>query len=386
VTISDALNGRAPGVLAGTPYAIVIEADGFLGASLSHYDFGSTLGETFTRRTSDTWTFARGNRWPGATREFLVYYNPNTTAAAVTLTAYKADGTVFTQTHVVEGHRRGGWNFNATAGLGIGEFSFVVTSEALNPGDVHTGIVAALSHYDLDKNSGYSILGDPDGGALAGVLPGITNGPSDFTRVTIFNPGDTAATITINGRYTNSNLPDLVRVITLAPRARLTLDGTQLGMVSNQTMGMRWSASQQLSVLSTTRRAGDADATVSGSEAARAWYFGDGFLNRTHAGRLYFEDLYFYNPHNESISVTLNFFNSYGEITSSVVTVNARDFGRVALHDLQAAMPRVFNWFGIEAIADLPFVASMTHYDLVLGGGWGSAGAPLGITTPLYRI
>jgi hypothetical protein len=386
ITVSDALDGRAPGVLAGTPYAIVIEADGFLGASLSHYDFGSTLGEAFTRRTSDTWTFARGNRWPGAVREFLLYYNPNPTPAAVTLTAYKADGTVFTQTHVVEAHRRGGWNFNATAGLGIGEFSFVITSESLNPGDAHRGIVAALSHYDLDRGNGYSILGEPDAGALAGVLPGITNGPSDFTRVTFFNPSATAATITITGRYTDTNLPDLVRVITLQPRTRITMDGTQLGMVANQTMGMRWNSSQNVSVLSTTRRAGDADATVSGTEAARAWYFGDAFLNRIHAGRLYFEDLFVYNPHNQAISVTLNFFNAYGESTSTVVSVAAGDFGKIALHDLQAAMPRVFNWFGIEAKSDLPFVASMTHYDLVLGGGWGSAGSPLGITTPIHRI
>jgi hypothetical protein len=394
LTLSDAMNGRAPGVLAATPYSIIIEADGFLGASLSHYDSygqggadrGGTLGESFTRRTSDTWTFARGNRWPGAVREFLLYYNPNPTPASVTLTAYKADGTVFTQTHIVEGLRRGGWNFNATPQLGIGEFSFVITSEALNPGDAHVGIVASLSHYDDDRSSGYAIFGDPNGGALAGVLPGIANGPNDFTRVTLFNPTDTSATVTLNGRYTNTNLPDLVRVITLAPRTRMTMDGLQLGMVANQTMGLRWTSSEPIAVLSTTRRAGDADATVSGTEAARAWYFGDGFINRIHAGRLYFEDLFIYNPHNQPIDVTLNFYNAYGEVTSTMVSVAAGDFGKIALHDLQAAMPRVFNWFGMEAMSDLPFVASMTHYDLVLGGGWGSAGSPMGLMTPISRI
>lgn len=386
ITISDALRGAAEGVLANTPYAIVIEADGFIGASLSHYDFGSTLGESFTRTTSDTWTFARGNRWPGSINEFLVYYNPNPTPAKVTLTAYKDDGTIVTQTHVVEGHRRGGWNFNQTEALGIGAFGFTITSEPVNELDEHTGIVAALSHYNLDTRSGYSVLGDPEGGSLAGVLPGITNGPSDFTRVTFFNPSETAATVSINGRYTDSNLPNLMTVITVGPRSFLTMNGAQIGMVANQTMGMRWSSNVDLTVLSSTARAGDADATVSGTNAANSWYFGDAFLNRVHAGRLYFEDLFFYNPNPTPLSVTLNFYNRQGEQTSMIVSIGAHDFAKVALHDLEVAMPRVFNNFGIEARADMPFLASMTHYDLVLGGGWGSAGAPLGRLTPVWRI
>lgn len=386
VTISDGDKGRAPGVLDRSPYAIVVEADGFIGANISHYDFGSTLGEAFTRRTSDTWTFASANRWPGSVREYALYYNPNPTPVLVHLTAYLADGTIVNQTHYIEGHRRGGWAFDKTTELGVGQFSFTLTSEPANPDDEHFGIVAALSHYNLDFQTGYALLGDPDGGARAGILPGISNGPNAFTTVTFFNPNPTSATLTVSGRYTNTNLPDLGRVFTIGPNSFLSMNGTQLGMVANQTMGMRWTSNVDLSVMSTTRRGGDADAAMAGTQAARTWVFGDAFLNRTHAGTLYFEDLFFYNPHNQDISVTLTFFNNLGEVNSTTINLTARDFGKVSLHELPAALPRVFNWFGIEAKSSMPFVASMTHYDLFLGGGWGTAGAPLGLMTEIWRI
>jgi hypothetical protein len=47
---------------------------------------------------------------------------------------------------------------------------------------------------------------------------------------------------------------------------------------------------------------------------------------------------------------------------------------------------KVFAYYSIIATAARPFVATMTHYDLVLAGGWGATGAPLGLTTPLSSI
>src|SRR6185503_11922248 len=105
-----------------------IESDGFLAANISHYDFHATLGEAFTGRTSTLWSFARGERTAGVSKEFVVFYNPNLTPADVTLTAYRSDGQVVSFTQTVGGERRGGWNINQLPAIGPGQFAFTVTS------------------------------------------------------------------------------------------------------------------------------------------------------------------------------------------------------------------------------------------------------------------
>ncbi|NRA58800.1 MAG: hypothetical protein HRU13_11865, partial [Phycisphaerales bacterium] len=47
---------------------------------------------------------------------------------------------------------------------------------------------------------------------------------------------------------------------------------------------------------------------------------------------------------------------------------------------------QMLNFFSIQLTSNLPLIASLTHYDLVLDGGWTNAGAPLGLTNPLDRI
>ena len=37
-------------------------------------------------------------------------------------------------------------------------------------------------------------------------------------------------------------------------------------------------------------------------------------------------------------------------------------------------------------VSATPFVASMTHYDLFLNGGWSALGAPIGLTNPLTAL
>jgi hypothetical protein len=46
----------------------------------------------------------------------------------------------------------------------------------------------------------------------------------------------------------------------------------------------------------------------------------------------------------------------------------------------------VFNYFSINAFAARPFAVTMTHYDLVLAGGWGTKGAPLGLTNQISSL
>lgn len=391
VTISDGTANPGSGVLFNVPYAIVLESDGFIAANISHYDFGNTLGEAFTGRTSTTWSFAQGERFPGQVADFLLYYNPNPTPAIVTLTAYQTDEngvvTTYTTSQVVQPFRRFGWNFNATPQLPLGKFSFVVTSAPENPGDTHIGIVAALSHNDLANSTGYAVLGDPDGGAMTGILPGVVSGNNIVPTLTVFNSSDTAATVNLVGRYINNAFPAITRSITLQPFESRALSADDLGLIAGQTVGFRYDANTTVTVLSAISQNGDADATQATTRGATAHYFGDAFINRLRAGTLYFENMYFYNPNVTDLPVTLRFIFNDGFESTHTFTVAAKDFAVVPLHLLQAAIGhKVFAYFSVSASAALPFVAQMNHYDLVLAGGWRATGAPLGLTTPLVTI
>lgn len=393
VTISDGPAGPAPGVQMGKPYAIVIESDGFLAANISHYDFNATLGEAFTSRTSTFWAFARAERLPGSVRDFLVFYNPNPTAVRVTLTAYRPDGTSVSLVQTVQGFRRGGWNFNATSALPLGQFAFTVSSEPVNPSDEHIGIVAALSHYDLANRTGYGHLGDPDGGATSGVVPGLLHTDSVKTSVTLFNPNAASAAVGLVSRYISSAVPDVTRSVTIPAFGFVTLSGVDLGLTPGQLAGLRYTSNRPLAVIGGTLSPGAVppdsatDATGANVVAASAWFFGDAFLNRRHAGTLYFETMYLYNPDVVTLPVTLRFIFSDGFVSSITVNVGSRSFTAVPLHETRAILDhRVFNFFSIEASASRPFAAKLNHYDLVLNGAWGTRGAPLGITTPLSLI
>ncbi|MFN0132363.1 MAG: hypothetical protein ACKVW3_07530 [Phycisphaerales bacterium] len=387
ITISNGPSGALPGVLLNRPYAIVVESDGFLAANISHYDFGNTLGEAFTGEPSTQWSFARGTKFPGSIQDFLVYYNPNPSAAVVTLTAYYPNGQSVAFSQTVQGNRRLGWNFNDTPMLQNGEFSFVVTSAPANPADEHIGIVAALSHYDLDTASGYAVLGDADGGATSGVIPGIQNQLGATTNITFFNNSNTATTIGLVGKYVSSGLPDLVRPISIGAFERLTFTPAELGLVADQAVGLRYDASTKITVLAETVQFNDSDATQGANRAGTSWFVGDAFINRNKAGTLYFETAFFYNPTTDPLNITLDFIYRQGTVTSHTFTVGAKDFQLINLHQLPAVLNSyVFNYFAVQATASAPFVMSMNHYDLVLQGGWSTKGAPLGLTEPITNI
>jgi hypothetical protein len=342
-TISDGTTNPPSGVVFNKPYTIIIESNGFLGANISHYDFGNTLGESFTSRTSSSWSFSEGQKLHGAVRDFVIYYNPNPTSVRVTLTAFLTDPNTHSVTttsiaQVVGGNRRSGWNIDDTSTLPVGTFAFTLTSAPVNSSDAHIGIVAALSHYDLATGSGYAVLGDPDGGATTGVIPGLVNGASASPQVTLFNPTNSVATVGIVGKYINSGLPDLIKNVTLQPGESKSMDRVALGLVSDQTVGLRYDSNVKVTVLAATIQSGDSDATQASTEAGTSFFFGDAFINRLRAGTLYFENMYFYNPDATALPVTLAFQFTDGATSSYTFSVGPKDFAAVALHTLPAIL------------------------------------------------
>ncbi|MFM9996550.1 MAG: hypothetical protein ACKVU4_12215 [Phycisphaerales bacterium] len=387
VTLSNGTANPLFGIVFNKPYAIVVESDGPLGASMSHYDFGTTIGESFTARASTFWAFPRGERFPGAVRDFLLVYNPNPTAAVVTLSAFRADGTTVTFQQTVGAFRRGGWAFNQLTTLPLGSFAFTVSSAPATTGQTHIGIVAALSHYDLVNDAGDAMLGDPDGGTTRGVIPGVTSGPNNFAQISIFNPGNTTANVVITGTYLSGSLPSFVRNIAVAARSAVTLTGTQLAFVDNQTLGLRFSSNVNVAFFARERQQTEGNATLGAAQAGTRFFFGDAFISTPQAGIRYFENLYFYNPDAAGVNVSVRLLFTNGDTSEVSVFVGADGFARLRLHQLPEILSRGGNqFFALDISAARPFVVAMDHYDLFLNGGWGATGAPLGLTNALSTI
>ncbi|MEO1008042.1 MAG: hypothetical protein AAFX79_05715 [Planctomycetota bacterium] len=386
VTIADR-GFIAPGVAADEPFSIVIESDGQLGATLSHYDLGGAIGEAFTPITSDEWTFGRLERNPGQVESFLVFYNPNPDAVIVTLSTVIGGETVeISQT--VEGNRRGGWELTSLGVLPVGVFGATITSEPADAtGAPGSDIVAALSHYNVATGEAFGVLGDPTGGSTLNVVPSFTSGSEVQGELVLYNPASTAAAVTIVADYITAPLPDVTTVHTIAPGGALVLDAGDLSLSADLAAGLSISSSLPISGVTLETQNGDANAIAIQNQAARTWFFGDAFINSELAGLSYFETLSFFNPTAESVNVDVRLFFNDGTTSGATVTVGSEGFSNLQLDSFSPILSRqLLNFFSIQVSASVPIVTSLTHYDLILTGGWTNAGAPLGLLNPLQDI
>lgn len=391
VTISNGSEGFAAGVRPGTPYALVIESDGPLGATMAHYDFDASLGDSFSGRTSDTWAFPRIERLPGSVLDFLLFYNPNNFDVDVTYTVYpQGGGAPIVLTQTVGALRRSGVNVNDTAEIPVGISAVTVTSRASSDADQSRfiGIVASLSHYDTSLGaSGYGYLGDPDGGSTRGAIPSITTSGQIASEITLYNPGASPATVNLTGVYTRAALPDLNRSVDIPPRSTVVLTGTDLGLISDQPAGIRFDSNVPIVAAVAEKQLGDANGTLIPSSAGTNYFFGDAFINPALAGQLYFETLNIFNPASVTATVTIRLLFTDSEFIDVNRTIGPRGFAEVRLHELPALIdPGALAFFSIRVSAPTPIVTTLTHYDLFLGGGWTTNGAPLGLTNLLSTI
>lgn len=391
VTLSDAENGVLAGVRADTPYSIVIESNIEIAATMAHYDFGTSIGDAFVDTTSDTWTFSRVERVPGSVFDFIVYYNPNNFDVSVTLTAYATGQNPVSLTQVVGANRRLGFNINDIPQFPTGVFGAVLTSQAVDTSNqsIYRGVVASLSHYNQTFGTGFAEMGDVGFGDIKGAINSLTNGSSVTGEMVFFNPGSAPAVVNLVGTYISTPaLPQVVRTLNLAPRQVLVLSGTQLNLVADQPIGFAFNSNVPISLLASETQLADANATSSPFEAGTGFVFGDAFINSAAAGQLYFETLNFHNPGATDSTVDIRLLFSNSDVVTVSVSIPARGFSSVKLHELpQIIQDRPgLNFFSIQTTSALPFTASLTHYDLYLGGGWTTSGATFGLTNPISRI
>lgn len=389
-TIVDTTLSSIPGLQKGVPYSIILESNLPLGATLAHYDFGGSVGDGFTDKVSASLSFPRVQRNPGEVLDFITLYNPNNFRVAVTLTAYASDGSTVNVNRVFEPNRRGGFAINDIPSLPNGVFSVVVTSRAESTADqaAFIGLAGSLSHYEIGGTRGaFAYMADPTGGSTAGAVTDITRGATVSSQVVFFNSSNSPATVNLNTQYIRGTLPAFDRSFQVPARSQVVLNGTDLSILPDQPVGLRYTSDQPISVVSFERQNGDANGTLATNQASTRSFIGDAFISVPQAGIQYFETLYFYNPSQlaTDINVKLLFFD--GTSTTFTTTVAARSFGEIKLDQRTEILSRGDNqWFGIDATAATPFIMNLVHYDLVLGGGWATGGVPFGLIQELSRI
>ncbi|MCC7387359.1 MAG: hypothetical protein IT431_01180 [Phycisphaerales bacterium] len=406
VTISDALNGSPVGARIA-PYAIEVRAvGGPIAASMGHFDFGSTTGDAFTSVISPIWSLARLERSPGAVNDFALFFNPHDFDVDVTLTAYNGEGDEIDVTVTVGALRRGGLNLNEVLNLPSGVFGAVVTASASDAAndDEFLGIIVGQSHYDLVEESGFGLIGDPLGGSLSGAVPSLMEGAGSDAELVLFNANPFVTTVTLNGQYVRTDLPDLARILTLQPGETLRLAGAELGLIGEQPLGIAYSANFPITVSGNQTQFGDADGAAAASQAGTGWFFGAAFMNSALAGESYFETLALYNPASTATEVSVNLFFLDGTSEVLKLTVGAGQFAEVRLHETLGSAfednddrPTKFDaneilgrpglsYFSMFVTAPTPIATSFTHYDLFLQGGWTNSGAALGLINPISTI
>jgi len=402
VTTSDPQGNAFSGIRKLTPYSLVIESNAPLGATLAHYDFGSTVGEAFTETLASTWTFGRVQKDPGAVEDYVLYFNPNPFTVTVDIVAYTSAGAVTIDLPVIGGLDLNDLPANRRFGLSIKDLPLLpseimgltLTARAKdsvnNAAFAASGIVAALSHYDIVTGAGYGIIGNAQGGSTIGAAPSLTNGDTVTGEIILFNPNATTANVTVNRNYINPGFDTHPTGHTIAPRSVLVLTGSNLQLINNQAAGITYSSNVPVIMTTTQAQLGDADATASATFAATNLFLsGDGFINTELAGSLYFETVNIYNPTNAPTTVVVKLlFTGTTDFLEFSVPVAARAFAQLRLHEATEIIINRpgLNFFSIETSAPVPVVATLTHYDLYLGGGWTSGGVPFGLTNDLTSI
>ncbi|MCW5775576.1 MAG: hypothetical protein KIS87_03905 [Phycisphaeraceae bacterium] len=406
VTISDAANGSPVGARS-EPYSVIVESiGGPLAATMARYDFNSAVGDAFTNRISTIWTFGRVERVPGSIFDFIVFYNPFDFDVHVTFSAHDPNGNEVSFTTTVNGLRRGGWNINEVLSLPTGVFGARVTAAAADPANAPAfrGIVAAISHYDSPGMAGFGALGDYTGGGTIGAVPGLTNGNGSSAELVLYNPNPVPASITVRGRYTRVALPDVVRTVEIPARGTLVLAQGDLGFAVGQPVGVRYTSNVPVTAFGSVHQFGEGHDVRGTSLAATGWFFGDAFINTVLAGESYFETLTLYNPTPISTNISIRLLFLDGTDDTLIVPVAARAFTEVRLHEVlgsafepNANRPAHFdpfsvlgrpglNFFSISATAPIPVIVGFSHYDLFLRGGWGTGGAPFGLTNAVPTL
>ena len=392
VTISDSQNPSATVVRKNTPYALELQSSLPLTATLSHYDFDSAIGESFTSTTSLEWTFGDVQKNTANIRDFLLVLNTSDINTTVTLNVFGANGIAHTESRVIEAHRRGGWSVQDIAALAQGEYGVQIVSDQF--------VVAFQSRYQLQTGRGWGAIGTPNGSAADGVVPsgsysdnfynvnGDQGGPRYTADATLgivnTNTSPTIGVVTLTFQFDDGNNSTQTRTVVVRARGHELVSFREFGLPQNVNFSIVYRANVPVTVTVGRYQGMDATGNNGSTIAATEWTLGEGYMSRDRGGSAVRETLHIYNPTGiTSLRATIEFLGVDGSVLSIDRFLTQRTINVVDLHEINELRERAADqWYGIRVTAVQPIVVSFEHWDSGNGGGFGTLLLNGGFTLP----
>jgi subtilisin-like proprotein convertase family protein len=351
------------------PYAIEVRSSLPVSATMSHFDFGVSTGESFTSTTSDSWTFAQVTRGNGYF-DFIVFYNPTDEDVKVDLTLF-GDDIVIERTLTIAARRRGGWNLRQDPAIPVGTYGALIT--AFRP------IVAAVSSYNTQLGGGYGALALDGTGSTRGVLPEGQFGLASTNEVVqILNVNNASANVTITFAFANGSAYRHVQNV--LPRSRVGLDVASLpSFPTGQPYAISYESNVPVSLSLATFAFDEGEGSAFAQRANSLWAYGDGFRPAGNTGQVT-EYLKIYNPADDDvlIEIELRFNDGASELFRRVAS--SRRVTEFNVHDfVQGERTQTRQFYGITVKSATPVVAYIGRSDNFFGGAFGSLMAPLGL-------
>lgn len=380
VTISDSQNPGQRVVRANTPYALELRSSQQVTATLSHYDFDSAIGESFTNTTSLEWTFGDVQKNTSEVRDFVLVYNTSDLDTTVTITVYGTAGVAYTEQRVVEAHRRGGWSMQDIAGLAQGEYGVRITSDQW--------VVAFQSRYQLQTGRGWGAIGTSGGSAMDGVVTsgsfsdnfytingdqGGTHFPADATLgILNTNASPTIGVVTLTFQFDDGNHSTSTRTVVVRARGHELVSLREFGLPQGVNFSIVYRANVAVTVTVARYQGMDATGHNGSNVAATEWLLGEGYMSQERGGGAVRESLHIYNPTGiESVRATIQILGVDGSILSIERFLHLGTIQVVDLHEVDELRNRAPDqWYGIRVTALQPIVVSFEHWDSGNGGGF----------------
>lgn len=381
VTMTE--KGRSADALvrANVGYAVEVESSLALGAFFSHYDNLGTgdqqstaTGEALSNTTSTNWAFADLST---SRFDFLLFYNPYGTDATITVSFFDAAGTQFAVPMTVGGFRRAGLALRDVAGLSANTmYGATITSSG--------PIVACQTSYTPETGSGFTATGQSrpvgNGQTLRFDLAGFEKGNTNAPTIVVFNSAATPATLTITFSFDTADAP-FQQTLVVPAGQRTTINPLSQAPAGAGFVNVHIASDAEVYVQATTEDTtrGDSTSTRAATYAADTWAFADAFMDRTLAGSKFFETLSVYNPNAGAADVTVKYLFTDGTVATRTLSIAPGRSTSLQLH----LEPSVLNhaqasWYSVVVTGSLKTVATLSHWDLLQGGGWSSLGTSLG--------
>jgi len=361
------------------PYALEVRSERPVAATFSHYDTAllgglhSAVGEAFTSRTSDVWSFGRVTKGPGVA-DYVLIYVPGAESTSVVMNFYPLAGGAPVQIAFALGEfRRGGLDINSRPELADGDYGVVVQTSV--------PVVASLTHYGAAEGNSLGAIGNPGLGAATGVVPeGQFGLNSQADTLSVLNATGTNAQVIFSFLFSNGSA--YRTALDVPANSNRMLEVADLtNFPTGQPYGVYYESNTPISLSSVSRSFNDAEGSATADRAYTLWGFAEGFRpgdSDGHSGVT--ETLRLYNPSSTDVIVEVTIGYDPGSSETFRRTLPARRVTEFNVDEFVTGLRRdSFSFYNLQIKAPTPIVASMIHFDSAFLGAFGTLGTPFGL-------